>query len=75
MPDVGVFLGLYNAPASFVSERLLIDGEAYDAAHGYPLDWMPNRDRTVYKAMDCLNVTWRWIGQTGRGSTADSSNA
>lgn len=53
---VGVFLGLYNAPAAFVSERLLAKKDEYDAAYGQPLEWQPNRDRTVYKAADRLPI-------------------
>lgn len=53
---VGVFLGLYNAPAPFVSRKLLDNKDEYDAAYGHPLEWQPNKDRTVYKAVDRLPV-------------------
>ncbi|USU03884.1 DUF4268 domain-containing protein [Sphingomonadaceae bacterium OTU29LAMAA1] len=48
-PSIGVFVGLYNAPLTFVSEQLVAQREVLTAAYGEALDWQTNREGVVAK--------------------------
>ena len=50
-PYIGAFVGLYNAPLTFVSECLMAQREALEAAFGEPLDWARNREGVVTKVV------------------------
>lgn len=51
-PSIGAFLGLYNAPLTFVSQELVAQRNALDAAYGEPLDWTTNREGVVSKVVN-----------------------
>lgn len=61
---IGAFVGLYNSPLTFVSERLIDQREALEAAYGEPLDWTRNREGVVVKA-------WTKIGIADPNDRAD----
>ena len=56
-PLVGVFLGLYNAPMSFVAERLTAQRALLDDGFGESLDWHLNREGVVSKIVTRLTIT------------------
>lgn len=55
-PSIGAFLGLYNEPLTFVSERLVAQKEALDSAYGEPLDWSTNREGVVSKVINKIAI-------------------
>lgn len=55
--SIGVFLGLYNDPMTFVSERLAEQRTELDEAFGDQLDWARNREGVVSKIVIKAPVT------------------
>lgn len=49
-PSVGAFVGIYNDPLTFVSERLMEQRDALEAAYGQPIEWERNREGVAFKA-------------------------
>lgn len=49
--SIGAFLGLYNAPLTFVSELLMEQREALEQAYGETLEWSRNREGVMSKVL------------------------
>ncbi len=56
-PSIGAFIGLYNAPLTFVSDRLTAQQQTLEEAYGQQLEWARNREGVVTKAVVKAPVT------------------
>lgn len=55
-PSIGAFVGLYNDPLTFVSERLIAQREELEMAFGAALDWSRNREGVMSKIVARIPV-------------------
>ena len=55
-PSVGAFIGLYNAPLTYVSERLMEHQSELEEAFGNAVEWLRNKEGVVAKAIVRLPV-------------------